>query len=70
MVPKIRFGSLPMYSTTSISPLAAHGPYIDGSDESIQNAGHRPWPMGILARISMRPNVQSPFPSERILADV
>ena len=56
-------------SALSISPLAAQVPYAV-SEGSIQNAGQSPWPIGILARISMRPKVQSPLPRERIRADV
>jgi hypothetical protein len=53
----------------SISPLAAQPPYT-WSVGSIQNAGHRPRPIGILARISIRPYVHSPRLRVRMRAEV
>ena len=43
-----------MFSMMSISPLVGQ-PTEPMSSPSIQNAGHRPWPRGILIRDSIRP---------------
>jgi len=55
MLPCTVDGSLPMFSKTSISPLAGHGVPVKMFAPSIQNAGHIPWPRGILTRASKRP---------------
>jgi hypothetical protein len=54
MVPCTMFGSRPMFSMMSISPLLGH-PTEPMSLPSIQNAGQMPCVRGILMRASKRP---------------
>ena len=54
MLPWFTPGSLPMLSMMSISPHVGQ-PAVPMSSPSIQNAGQRPCPAGILIRASNRP---------------
>lgn len=54
----------------SISPLSGQFRRFSGSAPMVQKAGHRPAPFGILARMTIRPYLNSALPSETIPADV